>query len=90
LLPLLVIVLYGVRGFFRFISSYTMNLIGVHVVRQLRNDMYAHIQTLPLTFFHERRTGELMSRISNDVSLMEGAVSNLLADVIRENLSIVA
>ncbi|MEE8209132.1 MAG: ABC transporter ATP-binding protein [bacterium] len=90
LLPLLVIVLYGVRGFFRFISSYTMNLIGVHVVRQLRNDMYAHIQTLPLTFFHERRTGELMSRVSNDVSLMEGAVSNLLADVIRENLSIVA
>lgn len=90
LLPFLVIILYGVRGFFRFISSYTMNLIGVHVVMQLRNDMYSHIQTLPLTFFHERRTGELMSRISNDVSLMEGAVSNLLADLIRENLSIVA
>jgi subfamily B ATP-binding cassette protein MsbA len=90
LLPFLVIVLYGVRGFFRFISSYTMNLIGVHVVMQLRNDMYSHIQTLPLTFFHERRTGELMSRISNDVSLMEGAVSNLLADLVRENLSIVA
>ncbi|MEE9197041.1 MAG: ABC transporter ATP-binding protein, partial [bacterium] len=35
LLPFLVIVLYGVRGSFRFISSYTMNLIGVHVVRQL-------------------------------------------------------
>lgn len=90
LLPFLVIVLYGVRGFFRFISSYAMNLIGVHVVMQLRNDMYSHIQTLPLTFFHERRTGELMSRISNDVSLMEGAVSNLLADIIRENFSIVA
>ena len=90
LLPFLVVILYGVRGFFRFISSYTMNLIGVHVVMQLRNDMYSHIQSLPLTFFNERRTGELMSRVSNDVSLMEGAVSNLLADIIRENLSIVA
>ena len=90
LLPFIVIILYGVRGASRFIAGYTMNIIGVHVVMQLRNDMYAHIQTLPLTFFHERRTGELMSRISNDISLMEGAVSNLLADLVRENLSIVA
>jgi len=87
LLPFAVVVLYLGRGIFRYLATYTMNSIGIVVVMKIRNDLYNHLQTLSLNFFHGKRTGELMSRITSDVSLIEGSASNLLSDFIREILS---
>jgi len=87
LLPFAVVVLYLGRGIFRYLASYTMNSIGIVVVMKIRNDLYNHLQTLSLNFFHGKRTGELMSRITSDVSLIEGSASNLLSDFVREILS---
>jgi len=87
LLPFAVVVLYLGRGIFRYLATYTMNSIGIVVVMKIRSDLYNHLQTLSLNFFHGKRTGELMSRITSDVSLIEGSASNLLSDFIREILS---
>jgi ATP-binding cassette, subfamily B, bacterial MsbA len=87
ILPVLVVLLYFGRGLFRYVASYTMNYIGILVVVKMRNQLYGHIQNLSLSFFHGKRTGELMSRITVDVMLIEGAASNLLSDLVREILS---
>jgi subfamily B ATP-binding cassette protein MsbA len=89
ILPVFVILLYFGRGIFRYVASYTMNYIGIVVVKKIRNDLYEHIQNLSLSFFHGKRTGELMSRITSDVMYIEGAASNLPSDFIREVLSMV-
>jgi len=89
IMPPFVILLYFVKGIFRFFSSYSMHYIGIFVVKEMRSDLYEHIQNLSLSFFHGKRTGELMSRITADMMYIQGATSNLLSDFIRETLSMV-
>ena len=53
------------------IRTYSRALIfnaGRNVEYDLRNDLFAHLQKLPLSFYHARRTGDLMSRVINDIS----------------------
>ena len=57
-------------------QTYTNNLVGQHVMQDLRNSLYAHLQHMPLRFFTSTRTGEIQSRLSNDV----GGVQSVLTD----------
>lgn len=88
LLPFIVILIYAFQGSFRYLSSYTMNYVGQLVIKIIRNRLYAHVQSLSLRFFKEHSTGVLMSRILNDVNLMQNCVSTAIADVVREGLKI--
>ena len=49
-------------------QSYLNNVIGQSVMRDLRSALYSHLQAMPLRFFTETRTGEIQSRLSNDVA----------------------
>src|SRR6184192_3016241 len=60
--------LFFVQGLFAMGHSYLTATIGQHVVTDLRIQLFAHLETLSLGFFSRRRTGELMSRLMNDVS----------------------
>ena len=70
------IVIYGVvillaalmRGFFLFLVRQTLIVMSRHVEYDLKNDIYDHFQTLSLSFYRRRNTGDLMARISEDVS----------------------
>jgi ATP-binding cassette, subfamily B, bacterial len=57
-------------------QTYTNNVVGQHVMQDLRNSLYAHLQHMPLKFFTSTRTGEIQSRLSNDV----GGVQSVLTD----------
>ncbi|MEP7360938.1 MAG: ABC transporter ATP-binding protein [Chloroflexota bacterium] len=57
-------------------QSYLNNVVGQHVMQDLRNTLYEHLQRLPLRFFTETRTGEIQSRLANDV----GGVQSVLTD----------
>jgi subfamily B ATP-binding cassette protein MsbA len=70
-------------------SSYLMAWVGQRVVTDLRNALYAHILGQSASFFAERSTGELMSRINNDVGQVQQAVSETAGDLARETLSLV-
>ncbi len=56
------------------------------VIRDLRNQVYAHLQTLSLSFFHSRRTGALLSRLTNDISLVRGALAAGFSNLIKSSL----
>ena len=63
-----------VQGVFRYLVRQTLGVVSRRIEYDLRNDLYAHLQSLPLTFFQQMRTGDILSRLSNDLQ----AVRNLL------------
>jgi len=84
LIPLAIIALYATRGTFEFMFNYFLGSIGQHIMRTFQNLIYAHLQTLPLSFFSKSRTGALITRITNDVTLISGAINEGLVDIFKE------
>jgi ATP-binding cassette, subfamily B, bacterial MsbA len=71
-----------------FLQNYWMTNIGEKVVIELRIRLFRHLQKLPLSFFQENRTGELLSRMTNDVSLIRGAITNNLISFVQSLLTL--
>lgn len=90
LMPLIVIVLYASKGFGGYIQAYFISYIGQDITRIVRDRLFSHILKLDLNFFQKTHGGELVSRIVNDINRIQSAVSNSLAEFIRESLTIVA
>jgi ATP-binding cassette subfamily B protein len=62
-------------------QSYLNNLVGQRVMQDLRNALYAHLQRMPLRFFTETRTGEIQSRLANDVGGVQAVVTDTAANL---------
>lgn len=88
ILPLALLAVFFVKGIFYFAYSFTLEKVGQCIIRDLRNSIYAHIHELSLSFFHKTPTGELISRIMNDVSMLQGAVSHALIRLLRDLFSV--
>ena len=85
----MVIILNLLKGLGSYASAYLMAWVGQRVVMDLRNALYAHILGQSASFFAARSTGELMSRINNDVGQVQQAVSETAGDLARETLALV-
>jgi ATP-binding cassette subfamily B protein len=83
-----------VNGAIGILQTYETNKVGQHVMRDLRAGLYSHLQTLSLAFFTRTKTGEIQSRLANDVGGVESVVtttaSTILANVVTFVSSIVA
>ncbi len=88
LMPALIIGVYFVKGVFRFLQVYIMRYIGQKVVEMLRNDLFEKIINLPLNFFNTTSTGVLMSRITNDVNLVQQSMQTIIS-ILRETLTVI-
>lgn len=86
---LLVIVLFG-KGIFTFLSSFFMKSIGLKVSKKLRDDLSSRIMYQSADYFDRMATGELMSRMTNDVDKIQEAVSGSMGDFVRESFIIFA
>jgi subfamily B ATP-binding cassette protein MsbA len=89
-LPFFVILLYFMKGAGRYIQSYYMAYIGQDIVKIFRSKMLENMLSLDLEFFNKNRSGELISRITNDISRIQSAVSSSFATFFREILTIIA
>ena len=89
LVPFVLVLIFLVKGFFSYFGNYTMAALGLGVVRDVRNGLYNSLITKPISFFRQRATGGLISRVTNDVERIQFAVSSSLADLIREALTII-
>jgi subfamily B ATP-binding cassette protein MsbA len=78
---LIVVVL--VQALFNVVRTYLLSFIGERVVSDLRVEAFAHMQRLSLDFFNNRRTGELTSRLTNDISLLQSAVTTNVATLLQ-------
>src|SRR5260221_7085669 len=84
-----IIVAYLTKGLGSYFSTYLMTDIGQRVVRDVRDQLFRHILDQSAAFFSRRTTGQLMSRITNDVGQVQQVVSETMGDLIREGLTAV-
>jgi ATP-binding cassette, subfamily B, bacterial MsbA len=84
LLPIAIILLFLFKGVFEYGQAYLMNFVGLRIVADIREKLYNHLQTLSLSFFTRTPTGILISRITNDVNLIQGSVSNTITGLLKD------
>ena len=88
LLPYAIIAVYIAKELGRYMQSYYTAYIGQDIIRRFRENILENMLHLDISFFHEYRNGELISRNTNDVERVRTVVSNLLPELIRESLTI--
>ena len=84
-----IVVAYVFKGLGSYVSDYLMTDVGQRVVMDLRNRLFRHIIDQSAAFFSRRSSGQLISRITNDVNQVQQAVSQTGADLIRESIALV-
>lgn len=85
----LLLLVFAAQAFFGFWRIWTFGSVTENALTHLRRDTYAHLLRLPMTFFAQRRVGELNSRISADVTLLQTAFTTVLAEFLRQFVVIV-
>jgi ATP-binding cassette subfamily B protein len=69
-------------------QTYLTNLVGLRVMQDLRNRLYTHLQFMPLRFFTTTRTGEIQSRLANDVGGVQAVVTDTMSSVLSNVVTI--
>ncbi|MDD5405782.1 MAG: ABC transporter ATP-binding protein [Sulfurovaceae bacterium] len=90
IVPFALVFVFALKGVGRYIQTYYTAHIGQDVIKKLRERLLFHITYLDIDFFRKRHSGELLSRITNDISRIQGVVSNIIPELIREALTTVA
>ena len=78
------------RGVCEFASTYLMSWVGMRAVMDLRVKMFSHLQKLSLDYYTGTRTGELMSRVTNDTNAVQLGISNVVEDIVKEPVALVS
>ncbi len=86
-ITLILIASFLVRSLFYFVQNYALAYAGERIVVDLRRQVYSHLHELTLRFFSDRRVGELLSRLSSDVTLVRAALTNNVAQVLGQALT---
>jgi len=83
-----IIGIYLVKSICDYFSYYNMNDVGQSVIRDIRNRLYSHIQSLSMPYFIRTPTGTLISRITNDVNMVQLSVTESVTEFIRQTLTL--
>ncbi|MBN1870567.1 MAG: ABC transporter ATP-binding protein [Candidatus Omnitrophica bacterium] len=86
--PLVIIGVLLIKNLFVFCYQYLMSDVSQRIMRDIRYRLYAKIQNLSLDYFSKKRTGELISRITHDVNVVENALSYGVTDLFRQTFMI--
>ncbi len=81
------VLLFLVRAVFYYIQGFHLSYVGERMVVEIRRDLYGHLQTLGLRFYADRRVGEILSRLSSDVTAVRAALTNTVATALSQGLS---
>jgi ATP-binding cassette, subfamily B, bacterial MsbA len=88
-ITLAVILLFFVKGLFFYLQAYFMGFIGQRVITNIRNLVFASLQKQPLSFFDKTPTGQSISRIMNDVTLIQGVVTDSVTAILIDAFTII-
>ncbi len=84
-----VLAAFVIKGFASYGETVTMTRIGQSIISDIQNRVLAHMMSLDLEYFHKRNSGELLSRFTNDVSLMRNSVANTVIGIGRDSFTLV-
>jgi subfamily B ATP-binding cassette protein MsbA len=88
-LPILFVLVFLLRGLMNFVSSYSFQRVGLASTTDIRNDLYSSILSQSSRFHAAHPSGELISRIVNDVAVMQNVISNRVVDMFQQSLTLV-
>ena len=89
LLPCAIIAIYVIKNIGTFMQAYFTAYIGQDTIRRFREKMVANLLNLDMDFFNEFRTGELISRTTNDIDRIRSIVSSMIPELTREFITII-
>ena len=84
-----VIVLLFAAGLVVFLRGYLVGIGGQRVIFKLRNDLYEHIQGLSLSYFHQNRSGSIVSRLTSDIALAQNFIGNACTLLWMDSISVI-
>lgn len=88
--PLGVLAVAALQGLFRFIEAFTVRMVGAAAIRDLRNEVFAHLQTQPLLYFQSQSSGVLIGRLINDIGIIENAISQTFQSMISRTITLIS
>jgi ATP-binding cassette, subfamily B, multidrug efflux pump len=88
-IALLMLLVYFFNNIFQVVANWVMSRVSQEALRNLRRDLFKHIQSLAISFFDTHPAGELMSRLTNDIDAINQAVSQNVTSLIASVLSLV-
>lgn len=81
--------LFALQAVFNYVRTYNLGLVGEALVADLRKTLFGHLIDLSVRFFEERKTGEITSRLTSDISTVQNAVSQALAQFVNQLITLV-
>jgi ATP-binding cassette subfamily B multidrug efflux pump len=88
-IAIVMLVVYLLNNLFQAISAWLMSGVSQRALKQLRKDLFSHLQSLPISFFDSHSAGELMSRLTNDIDAINQAVSQNIISLLASVLSLI-
>ena len=88
-IPLALIVLYVIKAALTYAQNIIIFGISWELVVKFREKLFTHIHKLPFVFFEDHETGELMSRINNDVAIMQSTVTRLMKEFMQNGVMLI-
>ncbi|MCJ7432898.1 MAG: ABC transporter ATP-binding protein/permease [Anaerolineales bacterium] len=88
-IAIIMLAVYLLNNLFQAISAWLMSDVSQRALKQLRKDLFSHLQSLPISFFDSHSAGELMSRLTNDIDAINQAVSQNIISLLASVLSLV-
>ena len=89
-LPIVIFAVALFKGLFNYGQVYLMRYVGNRIISDIRKDLYHHIVLMPIGYHAKNATGKLVSKIINDVGLMQTAVSTIVKDILQQSLTLIA
>jgi subfamily B ATP-binding cassette protein MsbA len=89
IVPFMLIGIYAIKGVGRYIQGYFTNYIGQDIIKDLRNNLLKNILHLDFDYFNKTSSGDLISRISNDIMRVQFVAANMIPDFILQSITIV-
>ena len=86
---LVLIVVFILQAALSALQGYLIASLGERISFDLRNMLFRHLQRLPLSFFDSRRTGELMSRVTNDVTVLQTSLTSSILPIISQVVTLI-
>jgi ATP-binding cassette, subfamily B, bacterial MsbA len=89
IIPFGVVLIYLFKGIFEFLQAYLMGYVGQKVVNDIRNLVFSSLQRQPLSYFDKTPTGVSISKVINDVNLVQSAVTDAFTAIMKDAFSII-
>ena len=88
-LALILLACFALRGLCQFLNNYLSHVASWNMVNKVRGVLYDHLQNLSMSYYHDKQTGQLMSRVINDTATFESLIAHALPEVTTNLLTIV-